>query len=250
MKTSLNLPFSTLDLSETFKLSHVFQPIYSLERDMVLGYESLIRSGQFKNPQSLFAMAEKQQKLFDLDVSSIVNSIYCFNELIPSKEAALYLTVNIYPSTLLNPCFLCLLDDVMGRVNLSSSNIIFELNEAETVDNIKQLQKSIQYLKSTGFTIALDDLGKGNSSLRIALELEPNMVKLDQYFCVDLENSIKKQRFLDWITSYFRAEDTIVTLEGIETETQLTIAKQANIPCGQGFYLGKPLPLKDYFLMK
>jgi EAL domain-containing protein (putative c-di-GMP-specific phosphodiesterase class I) len=33
-------------------------------------------------------------------------------------------------------------------------------------------------------------------------------------------------------------------------ESQLTIAKQAGIPYAQGFYLGKPLPLKDYFHMK
>lgn len=250
MKTTLNLPLSTIDFSEKLKFSHVFQPIFSLEKDIVIGYESLIRSEQIKNPQLLFALAEKQQKLFELDVSSIIESIYCFNQLIPAQFATLYLTVNIYPSTIVNPYFLYLIDDVMGKVNLPPSSIIFELNEAETVENIKELQKSIGYLKRAGFIIALDDLGKGQSSLRIALEVEPNIVKLDQYFSVNLENSIKKQRFLDWITSYFQVENTFVTLEGIETESQLTIAKQVGVTYGQGFYLGKPLPLKDYFHMK
>lgn len=246
MKTALTSPLPSIDLSEILKFSHVFQPIYSLPTGTVLGYESLIRGEQIKNPQLLFAMARNQQKLFELDVSSVMKSMFRFDQWISSRQTANCLAVNIYPSTLLHPSFLFLLDEVMKRVNLPAGSIIFELNEAETVENVKELQKTVRYLKNIGFMIALDDLGKGQSSLRLALDLEPNIVKLDQYFCADLENSMKKQRFLEWISSYFLAEETWVTLEGIETESQLTIAKQVGIPYGQGFHLGKPLPFKNY----
>jgi len=243
MNQTFDLPISNIKLSEPLTFSHVFQPIFSLQDETIYGFESLIRGKKIQNPQFLFALAEKQKKLFDLDMSSILQSIFSFNKCISSKDKDVYLTVNIFPSTVLEPSFLCFIEDMMKKVDITPNKIIFEINEAETVHNFKRLQEMVRYLKEFGFMIALDDLGKGQSSLRVALELEPDIVKLDQYFSIDLERSIKKQRFLEWITSYFKEAGTLVTLEGIETESQLFTAKHAGVPYGQGYHLGRPVPL-------
>ncbi|WP_413303486.1 EAL domain-containing protein [Bacillus sp. 1P10SD] len=240
MKTTLALQIPTFELSESLNFSHVFQPIFSLNAHTLYGYESLIRGEKNNNPLILFAMAEKQKKLFNLDMASVIKSILSFHKYELSKNLNMHLTVNIFPSTVLEPSFLWLIEDLMKKVNISPNQIFFELNETETVQDLVKLLQRVQYLKDLGFRIALDDLGKGQSSLRVALELEPDMVKLDQYFCIDLERSEKKQLFLEWITSYFREAGTLVTLEGIETESQLLIAKQAGVHFGQGYHLGRP----------
>ncbi|CAH2714967.1 putative signaling protein [Neobacillus rhizosphaerae] len=242
MKTTFGLPFPTIELSESLTFFHVFQPIITLQDDTIYGFESLIRGKKIQNPQSLFAKAEKQKKRLDLDLSSVIRSIASFHQCLLAKEQDLHLTVNVFPSTVLEPSFHWFIEDLMKTVNIAPSRIIFELNEAETVQNLIRLQERVRYLKEAGFKIALDDLGKGQSSLRVALELEPDMIKLDQYFCIDLERSIKKQHFLNWITSYFSEAGTCVTLEGIETESQLIIAKQTGVHYGQGYHLGRPQP--------
>jgi EAL domain-containing protein (putative c-di-GMP-specific phosphodiesterase class I) len=243
MKTTLDLPIHNIEISESLTFSHVFQPIFSLPAENIYGFESLIRGEKIQNPHLLFSIAAKKRKLFELDMSSVIQSIFSFQQWNPSVDKDVHLTVNIFPSTILESSFLWLIEDLMKKINIPPGRIIFELNEAETVQNLIRLQERILHLKKFGFMIALDDLGKGQSSLRVALELEPEMVKLDQYFCIDLESSIKKQRFLDWITSYFREAGTLVTLEGIETESQLIIAKQIGVHLGQGFHLGRPQPL-------
>lgn len=224
---------------QLFNFQHAFQPIYNLQDDYVFGYESLIRHPEIPNPEVLFSLAMQQNQLFDLDFHSIANSIHTFEQqsryLNPPR-----LSVNVFPSTLLDPDFLRQLNRLMNKVALAPESIIFELNEAESVMSLGKLTDVIHCLRSLGFRFALDDLGKGQSSLRIALELEPDIVKLDRYFSMDLGRSIKKQTFLNWISSYFINEGVSVTLEGIETAEELTIARQAGIQFGQGYFLGRP----------
>ncbi len=243
MDTFLNLPYLTIEKSDSLSFSHVFQPILSLQNETIYGFESLIRGKEFQNPQLLFAMAEQQKKKLLLDFSSIMQSITSFDQWIPAKDSDMHLTVNIFPSTMLEPSFLWFMENLQKKVNIPPKQIIFEINEAETVENLTKFQGKIRYLKEAGFLIALDDLGKGQSSLKASLEIDPDMVKLDQYFSIDLEKSIKKQHFLAWITSYFKEIGTQVTLEGIETQAQFTIAKQIGVQYGQGYHLGRPRPL-------
>lgn len=225
-----------------FEFSHAFQPIYSLLDDCIFGYESLIRNKTIPNPERLFAVALQQNKLFDLDVLSIAKSFHTFEHFQSINTGAPHLSVNIFPSTLLEPAFLRKIEEIMNTVSLQPDQITFELNEAESVSSLTKLVEVIQSLKSSGFKIALDDLGKGQSSLRIALELEPDIIKLDRYFCQDLAHSEKKQKFLEWISSYFISEGVAVTLEGIEHPAEMAIARQAGIQFGQGYYLGRPEP--------
>lgn len=48
-------------------------------------------------------------------------------------------------------------------------------------------------MKNHGFLIAQDDIGKGNSTMKYDLELEPNIVKLDRYFAMDLASFSEKK---------------------------------------------------------
>lgn len=224
---------------QLFNFNHAFQPIYSLLDNCVFGYESLIRHPEIPNPEVLFSLAMQQNQLYDLDFFSIVNSLHTFEHQFKHSNAP-RLSVNVFPSTLLDPNFLRQLDRIMNKVTLATETITFELNEAESVSSLSKLTEVIHCLRSLGFKIALDDLGKGQSSLRIALELEPDIVKLDRYFSIDLGRSIKKQNFLKWISSYFIHEGVSVTLEGIEHAEEMDIARQAGIQFGQGYFLGRP----------
>lgn len=243
MYTTTNLFQSNIRNEITNDFSHVFQPIYSLQSMSKFGYESLIRSKSVSDPELLFTLAKKQNKLYELDMYSCMKSIGLFGEKKETLQTNMKLSVNLFPSTILEPSFLLELEKGMAEMNVSPHNIIFEINEAESVSYLSKMQEIIKSLKKTGFKFALDDLGKGQSSLRLALELEPDVVKLDRFFITGVDKSIKKQKFLQWITSYFKSEGVLLTVEGIENEIEWTIAKQAGVDLGQGYYLGRPLPL-------
>ncbi|MGY0694728.1 EAL domain-containing protein [Virgibacillus sp. FSP13] len=236
--TNLALPEKETDFY------HVIQPIMDLSDAKVYGYEVLLRSEQFPNPEFLFNYAKEQDQLFDLDMKSIHKALTTFN-----KEAAhlegLHLFINIFPSTLISPDFHYQLQQLKSEVNISPDSIVFEINEAEKMPDLAVLNRAIMELKRQGFVIAIDDIGKGESSLKTVLELEPNIAKIDRYFTRDLATSPKKQKFIKLMLQLFGGEITIV-LEGFECKEDLLTAKAMGVPFGQGFYLGKPKPIRSY----
>ncbi|WP_335869573.1 EAL domain-containing protein [Bacillus sp. 2205SS5-2] len=232
----MNIPIEKVIRERLF--THVFQPVHLVHTGEIIGYESLIRCGFFSSPQHLFQKALEEGLLFELDCASMLEAMRVYKN--HYKDELIYprLSVNVYPSTLTNPLFQEFLDSVISEVKYPLNRIVFEISEAATTECFEVLNDRIVYLKNVGALVALDDLGKGQSTIRTVIELEPSIIKLDRYFGKNLANHARKQHFLKSLV-YFLANDHIV-LEGIETEADLAFARKIGVHFGQGYYLGKP----------
>jgi EAL domain-containing protein (putative c-di-GMP-specific phosphodiesterase class I) len=223
--------------------TNVFQPIYHLSNEEIFGYESLFRCPFVKSPELLFTHANKQGDIYNLDIASITNSVKDFAVYYKSINSYdLFLSVNVYPSTIAMPFFPQVLEQLVENVSLSNQQIILEINESERINNLDKILKNICVLKEKGFLIALDDLGKGEYSLQALIEIEPHVIKLDRYFAKDLAKNSKKQKVLSYIINFF-SENTKIILEGIESEEDIRCARVLGVPYGQGYYLAEPQPL-------
>jgi EAL domain-containing protein (putative c-di-GMP-specific phosphodiesterase class I) len=223
--------------------TNVFQPIYHLSNEEISGYESLLRCGFVESPELLFTYANEQGCVHELDIASITNSVKDFAVYYKNINSYdLFLSVNVYPSTITMPFFPQVLEQLIESASLSNQQIVLEINESEQIKDLNKLIKNICVLKEKGFLIALDDLGKGEYSLHALMEIEPHVIKFDRYFAKDLVKSSKKQKVLSYAVSFF-GEDTKIILEGIETEEDMKCAKDLGILYGQGYYFAKPQPL-------
>lgn len=222
--------------SEDF-VKHAYQPIYYLSDFTILGYEAFMRPNDYKdNIEMLFLEAKKQNYLYELDTISIKHAIFTFFKKEFRREK---LFVNVFPSTLINPSFIPFLEVVMKKVNQPFNRIVLEINEAEEIPNFSQLREIVYILKAKGILFAIDDFGNGLISIKNVIELEPDIVKLDQYFSNNLFTSEKKQRMIRSLVSYFK-DDVILILEGIEQPEELSMARVLGISIGQGYLMGKP----------
>lgn len=225
------------------KFHHVFQPLYDLNNWKIFGYEALLRCKYFQNPENLFHLAMEKNRLYDLDSSSIYHALKSVN----AKNLLLF--VNIYPSTMTHPSFPDFLEK-LKRIRCSNRNLVFEINEAEKIMDMESLRKATHFLKDKGYAIALDDFGKGESSLRTLIKLEPDFVKLDKYFSVDLSVSTKKQEMIKMLLDFCKDKHMKLVLEGIEEPPDLAMAKALGVHLGQGFVLGKPFPIRKFHYKK
>ncbi|MGJ9458485.1 EAL domain-containing protein [Oceanobacillus sp. CF4.6] len=107
------------------------------------------------------------------------------------------------------------------------------------------MKSNISLLKKRGFQIAIDDVGKGSASLKSIIELEPDYLKMDNYFAFDLSVSEQKQEMIKSFMTYCENTNTKFILEGIEKTEDLAVAKDLGVLYGQGFLLGKPTSLKN-----
>ncbi|MFD2044948.1 EAL domain-containing protein [Ornithinibacillus salinisoli] len=223
------------------KFYHAVQPIIKTSTNDVFGYEALLRSKDLLSPESIFQYYKEKNLLFNLDMSSIIEACSKLKD-IPKWEDA-YLFLNIYPSTLINPAFYNQLPKLHSKIKPSS--IVFEINEEDKEMNLSEIKNVVKELKQRGYLIALDDIGKGESSFKSLLEIEPNIAKIDRAYASNLAKSNKKQKMIELIMQLF-GSDIPVVLEGIESEEDYLTAKDLGVPLMQGYYFGRPDLVQHY----
>ena len=226
---------------------HQFQPILDIHSMMVFGCESLIRPKNFRSPESLFSTAMKLNKLFELDLFSITTAIQSFNNHLDRITLDTHLFLNIYPSTLVSKNFIKTFVNRIESSAIPPNRFVLEINESEHIESYSLLKEKILKLQALGVQIALDDFDKGTSPFKKILELEPNYIKLDKYLSTNLAQSVKKQKLINLFINYCSSNNIKVILEGIETDSDLSVAKSLGVDFGQGYLLGKPDKINKLF---
>ncbi|MDV2581922.1 EAL domain-containing protein [Alkalibacillus haloalkaliphilus] len=229
-------------LIEEQNFHHVFQPIYNLTEDQIIGYEALFRSSLFDAPEQAFHSADSYDQLFELDKLSVIKAVKYFSDYRLEEDELLY--INVFPSTVGRPEFVPFIIDLVNSTSLRKRQVVIELVELEAIKSLDDLNYNTRNLKENGFKLSIDDVGKGSSSFRLMIELEPQIVKMDQYFTRELPHSTLKQKMIESLVGYCDETETDFILEGIETVRELEVAKQLGVRKAQGYYLGEPAPLK------
>ncbi len=228
---------------------HHFQPIFNVHNLKTFGYEGLIRSKYAKNPQTLFDGALHSNRLSKLDLGSLFMAIDHLNGIFFEFKEKNQFFLNIYPSTLMSKDFISKIALFIESKEIPPEQFVLELNESESIDDFLALKMVIKDLQSLGIQIALDDIGKEDSSFNRVLELDPEIIKLDKFFSDNLATSSRKQVTLEGVMNYCGSQNITAILEGIEYPEDLEAAKSAGIGLVQGFLLGKPDTLHNHFSM-
>lgn len=100
--------------------------------------------------------------------------------------------------------------------------------------------RSLEELGNRGYAIALDDLGAGNSSLRMLAELQPQFVKIDMGIVRDVDVEPSKQRLVELLCRFAEANHAQVIAEGVETRLEAETLVQCGVSMLQGFLFGRP----------
>ncbi len=229
-----------MDILNGEKLTPYFQPIVSLTKKKIIGYEALIRGPSNSSLHSAFSLFDAAQR-FNLTT----RLEFICRELIIKRYVKLGLTeklfINVSPAALLEPDFkhsmtLKLLDKF--AVNFQS--IVIELTEHQPTDNYELLCEAVSYYRKLGFEIALDDLGAGYSGLRLWAELLPEYVKIDNHFIQGIDEDPIKLNFVSSIQNIASSLDCHVIAEGVETEAEFKTIAKLGITHAQGYYFSKP----------
>lgn len=105
---------------------------------------------------------------------------------------------------------------MLREYGIAPSQIVIELTEQAPTDDFQLLQTALHHYRDMGFSIALDDLGAGYSSLRLWSELRPDYVKIDRHFIDGIHQDALKREFVGSILQIARASRAQVIAEGIE----------------------------------
>ncbi|MGG2397557.1 bifunctional diguanylate cyclase/phosphodiesterase [Pseudomonas sp. SH1-B] len=221
-------------------LSSLFQPIVSLSEQRILGYEALTRgpsNSPLHSPLTLFAVARHAGRLSELEMACRKSACGGFSAL--GLEGKLFL--NVSPESLLDP------SHQPGRTlkllqtfGIPPSQVVIELTEQSPTEDFALLDNALHHYRAMGFSIALDDLGAGYSSLRLWSELRPDYVKIDRHFIDGIHQDAVKREFVGSILKMAEASRAQVIAEGIELNEELTVLAEMGVDLVQGYLLSRP----------
>lgn len=220
------------------QIQTLFQPIFDNVHRQVLGYEALSRGPSdslLHSPLELFRQSELEGRQAELELLCVVLAMKQF----VSKQLNGKLFVNISPSVLLTLGIDPLLQATQ-EANLSPAFVVIELTENHPAASGDDIITMVKTLKELGFLVAIDDLGAGNSGLRLWSELRPDFVKLDIYFAANIDGDNTKRQFVASLCDLAVKLGCKMILEGVERKEEYQVARQIGIPYCQGYLLGKP----------
>jgi len=221
-------------------LHSLFQPIVCLSERRILGYEALSRgpsNSPLHSPINLFAVARHAGRLTELEVACRESACRRFSQ--QQLEGKLFL--NVSPESLLEPQYQSGRTlKLLQSLGIPPSRVVIELTEQTPTDDFQLLFNALHHYRDMGFSIALDDLGAGYSSLRLWSELRPDYVKIDRHFIDGIHQDAVKREFVGSILQIAKASRAKVIAEGIELAEELAVLTEMGVDLVQGYLLCRP----------
>ena len=240
---------------ELFRIVHedrtwtAFQPVVDLGSREVLGWEALGRPvlAAVGGPSTLLKLAEQSNAAGALSGAFRKSTRLCATcrHCWPNQPRAL-LFLNFHPDEILVPGFPDLLLRLADSDLLRWYQPVLELPES-LVCNTRDLATWVQEIRRCGLLVAYDDFGRGQSRIPDLVQAPPDVLKLDRELVVDLGRRTVKDDLVQAIVKGCERLGGRVIAEGIETREELDACIEMGIHCGQGFYLGRPLPAWKLF---
>lgn len=155
-------------------------------------------------------------------------------------------SVNLSRADVFDPLLEEKLNRLIEENRLNRKSLKLEVTESAYTDNAKQLLEVINRLRDSGFEIEMDDFGSGYSSLNMISAMPIDVLKMDRGFIKDIEHNTKNFRLVEIVLDIAKYLKVPVVAEGVETETQLQMLRDAECDLVQGFYFSRPLPPEDF----
>ena len=210
---------------EEFTFFTVFQPIFELGSGIVVGYEALTRFADGTRPERGLAAAEARGVHIDLD-AALIRAALASAGALPEDT---WLALNISGDLLRRP------RELEPLLAESSRPLILEITGADRAD--------LDHLPA-GVRIAVDDAGAGYDTLARVESLRPAFLKLGRASLAGVEAEGARRASIRSLVEFAREHACTVIAEGIESAQQRDALVTCGVPLGQGFYLGRPVPVE------
>ncbi len=216
-----------------------FQPIVRLHNRSIVGFEALIRARMGKElltANDLIARATKGGWLADLDQLGRELAVRGVG---PWLGAGLLFLNIMAPDGAFDLAAARRTIRQAEDIGLDPDQVVFETAERNRYTNIDMAAAQLNKLRNAGVRIAIDDVGDGYSSLRVATSFKPDVFKLAGDLIAALPSS-EASAIIKAVVDLAHNTGAWVVAEGVETEAQAKALKGLDVDWGQGVLFGPP----------
>ena len=221
-----------------------FQPVVSIATGDTSHHEVLLRlkmeDGQLVGPDMFLPAAVRFGLMAEIDAWMIRNALKAhaeYREVQPDLRLAVNLSANAFET-----------EDLSGFVTsqleangVKPQSIVFEITENLAVRHLAHVEKQISALREMGCEVALDDFGKGYSSLGYLQQLQVDYIKIDGSFIRNLVKNPVDQKMVKLIAEIGREAGMRTIAEYVQSAEAFSLLAELDVDFAQGYYVGKPV---------
>ncbi|MGI9329004.1 MAG: sensor domain-containing protein [Pseudomonadales bacterium] len=221
-----------------------YQPLVSIGDDRILGFEALVRwnhpvHGQVQ-PNEFIPATERNQLIVPLTEWILKEAITQHQRWASAGLGKFNVSVNVPPVLLKLQGFVDLLDQCIARMSCDPSYLTIEITEGTLIDEAKVLAV-LRALRERGVTIAIDDFGKGYSSMTRLKALPVDVLKIDRTFLANVGEDASEAMIIESLVKVGQCLGKKVVAEGVETPDQLRLLERIGCDIAQGFFIKQPM---------
>ena len=217
-----------------------YQPVVAVDGAHVVGAEALARwqhpSRGLVPPGEFIALAEQTGLIVPL--GSWMLDEAC-------RQAALWdglrVSVNVSGRQVAEGSLVATVSRALEDSGLPPARLQLELTETVLMDDVDGHVAVLRDLKKLGISLALDDFGKGYSSLSYLHRFPIDRIKIDRDFVRGLPDSRADRAIVSAVLSFARALDMEVVAEGVETQQHVDALRELGCAYAQGFFFHRPV---------
>jgi EAL domain-containing protein (putative c-di-GMP-specific phosphodiesterase class I) len=159
----------------------------------------------------------------------------------PSLPGDLHLVVNVHASTLgRDVAFVSFLRTVAERNGVAMPRLTVDVVEHAPMWDNSTFVRAIAQLRDDGARIALDDVGLGQSSFKMLLDVGPDFLKLDRYFVASCAGDPQRRAVISLVSNFAAQFNAEVIAEGVETDEDAAALRELGVSLMQGFLFARP----------
>ncbi len=247
-----NMRRATLNSCNEFEV--YYQPIIKLgpQENVCCGAEALVRWNStelgFIPPSDFIPLAEYLGLINPIGEHVLFEAVKRCKYWNDCGYPDYKINVNISVIQLLQPDFVAKVKNVLDKTHIQPKNVTLEVTESLAINDMNRMKTVLGKLKKLGVCVALDDFGTGYSSLNHIRQMPIDVIKIDRCFVENLSEDEFAEAFIKMVSELAKTIGVAVCVEGVEQRKQLEVLSQMQVNMVQGYYYGKPMPVKEFEL--
>lgn len=154
--------------------------------------------------------------------------------------------INLSGASLNDDAFIGFLEETLNKTSVPHSFICFEITETVAISNLARATEVMKSLKAKGCRFALDDFGKGMSSLSYLRSLPVDYLKIDGALVKAIIDDDVACAMVEAINRIAYAMDIETIAEFVENEFVLNRLRAIGVDYAQGFAIHIPEQLETF----
>ncbi len=227
-----------------------YQPKVSLGSKMVSGAEALLRGNDTVRgaiqPNEFIPIAEETDLILGLGAWVLDRACGALAERSRLGYEEIPVSINVSTRQFQQQDVPELVQRALDRSGVNPSLLHLEITEGLLVGDTGRTLHCLSYLRDMGLKLALDDFGRGYSSLDRLKKLPLDYVKIDQSFVRGMQEDDRDQAVVESIVRMSHRLGFRVIAEGVENAWQAAFLTDIGCDEAQGYLFERPMAEEEF----